>query len=172
MTRRFVILAAAAALLAGAGQAQAQKYFDFLNGGTSFYGGDRRFSPGGVSPIPRTGVYYPSNYAPGTIVINTAERRLYLLQPGARRSATASGSAATASAGVESIEFPQRRNGPAGRPPPRCAAAGPICPATWKAGPRTRSALAPSISARRFTASTVPTSRKRLDKRSLRAAFA
>jgi hypothetical protein len=23
----------------------------------------------------RTGVYYPSNYAPGTIVINTAERR-------------------------------------------------------------------------------------------------
>ena len=81
MTRRFVILAAAA-LLAGAGQAQAQKYFDFLNGGTSFYGGDRRFSPGGVSPIPRTSVYYPSNYAPGTIVINTAERRLYLVQPG------------------------------------------------------------------------------------------
>jgi lipoprotein-anchoring transpeptidase ErfK/SrfK len=82
MTRRFVILVAAAALLAGVGQAQAQKYFDFLNGGTSFYGGDRRLSPGAVSPIPRTGVYYPSNYAPGTIVINTAERRLYLVQPG------------------------------------------------------------------------------------------
>ena len=82
MARRFVILAAAAALLAGAGQAQAQKYFDFLNGGTSFYGGDRRISPGGVSPIPRTSVYYPSNYAPGTIVIDTAERRLYLVQPG------------------------------------------------------------------------------------------
>ncbi len=81
MTRRFVILAAAAALLAGAGQAQAQKYFDFLNGGTS-YGSDRRFSPGGVSPIPRTSVTYPSNYAPGTIVIDTAERRLYLVQPG------------------------------------------------------------------------------------------
>jgi lipoprotein-anchoring transpeptidase ErfK/SrfK len=81
MTRRFVILAAAAALLAGAGQAQAQSYFDFLEGGgTHYYGGERRFSPGGVSPIPRTSVYYPGNYAPGTIVINTAERRLYLVQ--------------------------------------------------------------------------------------------
>ena len=25
---------------------------------------------------------YPANYAPGTIVINTAERRLYLIEPG------------------------------------------------------------------------------------------
>jgi len=86
MTRRFVVLAAAAALLAGAGQVQAQGFFgspdmmgrnpNFFGGGDGFYGG------GGVSPIPRTSVYYPSNYAPGTIVINTAERRLYLVQPG------------------------------------------------------------------------------------------
>jgi len=101
MTRRFVILAAAAALLAGAGQAQAQNYYgppipgvSFFGGdhrqnrygspipGMSFFGGDRRLSPGVVSPIPRTSVYYPSNYAPGTIVIDTAERRLYLVQPG------------------------------------------------------------------------------------------
>ena len=34
------------------------------------------------SPIPRTSVYYPTEYGPGTIVINTAERRLYLVQPG------------------------------------------------------------------------------------------
>ena len=82
MTRRFVILAAAAALLAGAGQAQAQNYYGPPIPGVSFFGGDRRFSPSGVSPIPRTSVYYPSNYTPGTIVINTAERRLYLVQPG------------------------------------------------------------------------------------------
>jgi lipoprotein-anchoring transpeptidase ErfK/SrfK len=81
MIRRFVILAAAAVLLAGAEQAQAQKFFDFLNGGTTFDGGDRRISLG-VSPIPRTSVYYPGKYAPGTIVINTTERRLYLVQPG------------------------------------------------------------------------------------------
>jgi len=36
---------------------------------------------GGVSPIPRPTVNYNGNYAPGTIVVNTAERRLYLVQP-------------------------------------------------------------------------------------------
>jgi lipoprotein-anchoring transpeptidase ErfK/SrfK len=34
---------------------------------------------GGSSPVPRTTVSYPSHYKPGTIVINTAERRLYLV---------------------------------------------------------------------------------------------
>ncbi len=34
---------------------------------------------GGSSPIPRETVSYPSHYRPGTIVINTAERRLYLV---------------------------------------------------------------------------------------------
>lgn len=36
----------------------------------------------GSSPIPRQTVGFQSNYAPGTIVVNTAERRLYLVQPG------------------------------------------------------------------------------------------
>jgi lipoprotein-anchoring transpeptidase ErfK/SrfK len=35
-----------------------------------------------ASPIPRQTVGFQSNYAPGTIVVNTAERRLYLVQPG------------------------------------------------------------------------------------------
>lgn len=34
---------------------------------------------GSSSPIPRATVSYPSNFKPGTIVINTAERRLYLV---------------------------------------------------------------------------------------------
>jgi lipoprotein-anchoring transpeptidase ErfK/SrfK len=34
---------------------------------------------GGSSPIPRTTVSYPGNELPGTIVINTKERRLYLV---------------------------------------------------------------------------------------------
>ena len=34
---------------------------------------------GGYSPIPRTLVTYPSKDRPGTIVVNTAERRLYLI---------------------------------------------------------------------------------------------
>ena len=81
MTRGFVAFVAAAALLAGAGHAKAQGFFgddsrDIMGGGPNF------FSRGGASPIPRTTVSYPANYAPGTIVINTAERRLYLIQPG------------------------------------------------------------------------------------------
>src|ERR1700691_2159639 len=34
-----------------------------------------------VSPIPRETVAYNGPYAPGTIVINTSERRLYLVLP-------------------------------------------------------------------------------------------
>src|SRR5437588_845128 len=34
---------------------------------------------GSSSPVSRTTVTYPGNYAPGTIIINTAERRLYLI---------------------------------------------------------------------------------------------
>jgi lipoprotein-anchoring transpeptidase ErfK/SrfK len=34
---------------------------------------------GGSSPIPRSTVMYDGAYAPGTIVVNTAERRLYLV---------------------------------------------------------------------------------------------
>jgi lipoprotein-anchoring transpeptidase ErfK/SrfK len=80
MTRGLVALVAATAFLAGVGHAQAQGFFedsrDIMGGGPNF------FSRGGASPILRTTVSYPANYAPGTIVINTAERRLYLIQPG------------------------------------------------------------------------------------------
>jgi len=34
---------------------------------------------GGSSPIPRTTVSYPGQHRPGTIIINTSERRLYLI---------------------------------------------------------------------------------------------
>ena len=78
MTRRFVILAIALAmvsLLAGASRARAQNFDarDIMSSGPTFFGG-------GVSPIPRQTVNFPSRYPPGTIVINTAERRLYLVQ--------------------------------------------------------------------------------------------
>lgn len=36
-------------------------------------------SGGGTGPIPRTLVAFPTNYAPGNIVVNTRERRLYLV---------------------------------------------------------------------------------------------
>ncbi|MCA0317231.1 MAG: L,D-transpeptidase [Proteobacteria bacterium] len=93
--RRFVpILATAAALLLGASAAQAQ----FVNFGSGEQviidpatnqpmrtmartdGGPR---PGtGVSAVPRETVSFAGRYAPGTVVINTQERRLYLVQAG------------------------------------------------------------------------------------------
>jgi lipoprotein-anchoring transpeptidase ErfK/SrfK len=74
MARTFAILLASLALLAGVGHARAQgiDMGNVMGGGPSFWGG-------GSSPIPRTLVSYPGRYAPGTIVISTAERRLYLV---------------------------------------------------------------------------------------------
>jgi len=73
--RPIALMFAALTVLAGAGQAQAQ-FFDsrgYQSEAPSFFGN-------GASPIPRATVNYPTNYAPGTIVVNTAERRLYLVQ--------------------------------------------------------------------------------------------
>ncbi|MDB5619278.1 L,D-transpeptidase [Tardiphaga sp.] len=41
-------------------------------------------TPSGSSPVPRAVVGFDTRYAPGTIVVNTAERRLYLVQDGGR----------------------------------------------------------------------------------------
>lgn len=74
MTRGRVLLSAALLMLGGAGQAQAQFFDsrDIMGGGPNFFGS-------AANPIPRTTVMYPGRYAPGTIIINTAERRLYLV---------------------------------------------------------------------------------------------
>ena len=79
MTRALTWLLAAVAVLA-AGQAQAESIDsrDIMGGGPNFF----RSGGGGSSPIPRTTVSYGGQYAPGTIVVNTAERRLYLVLPG------------------------------------------------------------------------------------------
>jgi lipoprotein-anchoring transpeptidase ErfK/SrfK len=50
-------------------------------GGPLFGGGRDGYYSGGASPIPRAVVDAPGRFAPGTIYINTAERRLYLILP-------------------------------------------------------------------------------------------
>jgi L,D-transpeptidase-like protein len=75
MTRAFALLFAAVTLLAGAGQAGAQGLFDMRD----IMGGGPNFSMGGSSPIRRQTVNFSGQFAPGTIYINTAERRLYLV---------------------------------------------------------------------------------------------
>ena len=77
MIRIFVTLLAVVTLLAGADHARAQGFDlrDILGGGPNFRDGGL----GGASPIPRQTVSFAGNFAPGTIYINTAERRLYLV---------------------------------------------------------------------------------------------
>ena len=67
-------IAAIALLTATAGGVLAEEFDsrDIMGGGPNFF-------RGGSSPIPRTTVNYSGNYAPGTIVVNTSERRLYLV---------------------------------------------------------------------------------------------
>ena len=88
MTRALAFLLMAAALLAGACPASAQSDDDFFNffgrGGANYrnspgYGGGSDYYGGGAGPIPRGVVSAPGRFAPGTIYINTAERRLYLI---------------------------------------------------------------------------------------------
>jgi len=77
MIPRVVLLIASAGLFATAAslaRAETVDTRDVLGFGPNFFAT-------GVSPIPRTTVMFPTEYAPGTIVVNTAERRLYLVQP-------------------------------------------------------------------------------------------
>jgi lipoprotein-anchoring transpeptidase ErfK/SrfK len=77
MIRAGVFLFAAAMMLVPTGYARAES-FDVRE----IMGFGPRFSVGGSSPIRRQTVYFASNYAPGTIYIDTAERRLYLVLSG------------------------------------------------------------------------------------------
>ena len=88
-------LVMAVSLLAGACPASAQGNDDFFNffgrgnsnyrsgpnyyRGGSNYGGGPDYYGGGSGPVPRAVVESPGKFAPGTIYINTAERRLYLI---------------------------------------------------------------------------------------------
>jgi lipoprotein-anchoring transpeptidase ErfK/SrfK len=77
MIRAFALLFAAVTMLAGVGHARAQglDMRDIMGGGPNFRGG----GGGGSGPIARSTVSFTGQYAPGTIFINTAERRLYLV---------------------------------------------------------------------------------------------
>jgi lipoprotein-anchoring transpeptidase ErfK/SrfK len=77
MSRAGALLFAVVTVMAGIGQAQAQGV-DMGN----IMGGGPSFGLGGSSPIPRATVNFSAPYAPGTILIDTGERRLYLVLAG------------------------------------------------------------------------------------------
>ena len=65
----------------------------------------------------KTVVFYRTTEAPGTIIVASNERYLYVVQPGGGRCATASASAATASGGRAWSRSRRKRNGRTGRRP-------------------------------------------------------
>ena len=75
MIRKIALIAAAGLFATTASLARAQGIDtrDIMGGGPNFFAT-------ASSPIPRATVFFPEDYAPGTIVVNTAERRLYLVQ--------------------------------------------------------------------------------------------
>jgi lipoprotein-anchoring transpeptidase ErfK/SrfK len=81
LLRYAAICVAGATLFASSAFAQFQYELDerqqmMLGGSPS----SRMHSLWGIQAIPKATVNYPGRHAPGTIVINTAERRLYLVQ--------------------------------------------------------------------------------------------
>ena len=82
MKRNLTVIVTAAALLASLGSASADQEFNPLQ---QLFGlGSSSYSGSGAGPIPRTTVNFEGNYAPGTIIVDTKERRLYLVQDGGR----------------------------------------------------------------------------------------
>jgi hypothetical protein len=142
-------LIAIVALLGSVGLAHAQADDERMQ---MLMGGARRssfnfFGLGG-SDATRSRVSYRSREGPGTIVVHTAERRLYLVQ--------GDGSALRYTIGVGRAGFqwkeasprcPPRRSGQAGRRRRICGRASAACRLIWPAAKTTPSVRAPYISA-------------------------
>jgi lipoprotein-anchoring transpeptidase ErfK/SrfK len=81
MKRLLAVVAVATACVALVQPALAQEMGtpDFLTGGSPTNRSYQFFSGGYAGTISRTTVTSPGSYAPGSIFINTAERRLYLI---------------------------------------------------------------------------------------------
>ena len=78
-TRHVATVAAIAALLVSLAQARADERQEMMRGGATKKGVYNIFGFDGTD-LGRTTVRYESKYKPGTIVVDTAERRLYLIQ--------------------------------------------------------------------------------------------
>jgi lipoprotein-anchoring transpeptidase ErfK/SrfK len=136
LTHPIATVAAIAALLGAVSIAQAQsdnERQDMLRGGATKKGIYNIFGLDGTG-LGRTTVAYNSKYAPGTIVVNTTERRLYLVQGG--------GSALRYGIGVGRIGFQwkgthkitAKKEFPAWTPPPEMIARQKDAPRHMKGG--------------------------------------
>lgn len=99
------------------------------------FGGGPNFFQGGVSPIPRETVMFQGQYAPGTIVVSTSERRLYLVLGNgqALRYGIGVGRPGFTWSGVKTISA--KREWPDWTPPPEMLARRPDLPRHMEGGP-------------------------------------
>ena len=137
LTRLIATIAAIAALLGPISLAQAQsdnERADMLRGGSTKKGMFNALGLDGTD-LSRTTVNYTSKYPPGTIVISTTERRLYLVQAG--------GTALRYGIGVGRIGFQwkgthkvtAKKENPGWTPPPEMIARQPYLPRFMAGGP-------------------------------------
>jgi lipoprotein-anchoring transpeptidase ErfK/SrfK len=135
LTRHVAIVAAIAALLGPVGLAQAQsdERQETLRGGATKKGIYNIFGFDGTD-FGRTTVRYDSKHKPGTIVVDTTERKLYLIQ--------GNGSALRYGIGVGRIGFQwkgthkitAKKENPDWTPPPEMIARQPDVPRRMKGG--------------------------------------
>ncbi|MBV9570741.1 MAG: L,D-transpeptidase [Alphaproteobacteria bacterium] len=136
LIRHVAAVAAIAALLGPVGVAQAQsdsERLEMLRGGATKKGAYNIFGLDGTD-LGRATVNYQSTYAPGTIVVDTAERRLYLIQN--------NGSALRYGIGVGRVGFQwkgthkitQKKENPDWTPPPEMIARQKDVPRHMKGG--------------------------------------
>jgi lipoprotein-anchoring transpeptidase ErfK/SrfK len=124
MPSRYLAALIAIVMLAGsAGLAGAQYQMDerqqMLSGGAAKRGNFNLFGWTGGGDVTRTSVNFSSNHKPGTIVINTAERKLYLVQAGgtALRYGIGVGRVGFTWKGVRKVT--EKREWPSWTPPPQ-----------------------------------------------------
>ncbi len=128
MIRRLAVSTALAASLLACGLAPARAdLFDFLQ---PMFGG----TPAGTVAPPREVVPYAGRERPGTIIISTAERRLYLVEPGgqAMRYGVGVGRKGFTWGGVQTIT--RKAEWPGWTPPPQMIKRRPDLPRYMKGG--------------------------------------
>jgi lipoprotein-anchoring transpeptidase ErfK/SrfK len=103
--------------------------------GVNFFGNFNLFRLFGISAIPRSTVAFSGNYKPGTIVIHTNERRLYLVLGNgeALRYGIGVGREGFTWRGVNTVT--DKREWPAWTPPPQMLARKPDLPRHMAGGP-------------------------------------
>jgi lipoprotein-anchoring transpeptidase ErfK/SrfK len=125
MLRR--VVAAGCLLIAATGAASAQG-LDFSSSNPLAFLFSR-------NPVPRQTIAFPAKYSPGTIIVNTGERRLYLVQPGGQaiRYGIGVGRDGFRWAGVTAVSA--KREWPDWTPPSQMLKRRPDLPRHMKGGP-------------------------------------